>query len=425
MSRLAELPLVLRAESFGGVLFDPADATFLELDHEGFDLICDYADQPQRQRPDAEKVFLDQVASNLTRFGGRSIRRVSGSQSQDSVGVPVLSAPSLVDFQITDRCHLDCPHCYASSTSKGEHGAIEDIYFALDQIAEVGAYQVALGGGEPLLHPALEKILQRCHRLGIVPNVTTSGLHLGERNVGLLKEYCGAVGLSLEGVDADFARYRKTGFGRFQQALGRLLARGVPTVLQVTLSVETFSELDRIRDFCRRQEGIYGVIFLAFKPVGRGIGFGRPLSELDPTLVHEKLQETFFVLSETTRVGFDCCLTPAVTGTGSAFDAHAAGYLEGCSALRSSIGLLPNLDVLPCTFTAGHAVGNLRRNHLREIWAGLATVDFRKRMAEQAQRNLSCSSCAKYGYCLGGCPVMDLVNCSRDYLGNSADLNRG
>jgi hypothetical protein len=31
--RLARLPLVLRPEHFGGVLFDPADATFLELDH--------------------------------------------------------------------------------------------------------------------------------------------------------------------------------------------------------------------------------------------------------------------------------------------------------------------------------------------------------------------------------------------------------
>jgi len=32
----------------------------------------------------------------------------------------VLSGPTLVDFQITERCHMDCPHCYASSgISKG------------------------------------------------------------------------------------------------------------------------------------------------------------------------------------------------------------------------------------------------------------------------------------------------------------------
>ena len=32
MTSTAALPLTLRRESFGGILFDPLDATFLELD---------------------------------------------------------------------------------------------------------------------------------------------------------------------------------------------------------------------------------------------------------------------------------------------------------------------------------------------------------------------------------------------------------
>lgn len=415
-SNLARLPLVLRPESFGGVLFDPADATFIELDPEGFAVLAAYAEDPARPLEEDAVRLLDEVRANLGRLDGRAIRRVAIDAPAEPTRVPVLSAPSLVDFQITDQCHLGCPHCYAGSTPEGGHAAVADIELALGQIAEVGAFQVAIGGGEPLLHPHLERILERCHQLGLVPNLTTSGLHLGERNLVLIEQYCGAVGLSLEGVGEDFGRYRASGFERFQQSLARLLGRGIPTVLQVTLDADTFSRLDAITDFCRRQEGIYGVIFLAFKPVGRGTGFGTPLATLAPALVHERLQETFFTLAEVTRVGFDCCLTPGVTGTGNQFDAHVARYLEGCSALRSSIGLLPNLDVLPCTFTPGHAVGNLREQHLRDIWTGLATVRFRAHMAERAQRNASCSTCSKYGYCLGGCPVMDLVNCSRDYL---------
>jgi radical SAM protein with 4Fe4S-binding SPASM domain len=185
----------------------------------------------------------------------------------------------------------------------------------------------------------------------------------------------------------------------------------------VTLSTDTFERLAPIAAFCRRHDGIYGVIFLAFKPVGRGRHFGEPLAFLPPGVVHERLQQAFHALSSVTRVGFDCCLTAGVTGTGDAFDAHAARYLEGCSALRSSIGLSHKLDVMPCTFTAEHAVGNLRQNHLRDIWQGLQAGVFREKMADRAQQNSSCSSCAKYSYCLGGCPVMDLVNCSRDYLG--------
>ena len=413
---LARLPLVLRPERFGGVLFDPADATFLELDHDAFGLLWAYARDPDRPLDAGAAAFLDEVRANVTRLDGRPIRRIVLNGPDRPSPVPALAAPSLVDFQITDRCHLGCPHCYASSTPDGGHARIDDIELALAQIAEVGAYQVALGGGEPLLHPDLARILQRCHDHGLVPNLTTSGHGLGEHALDLIQTYCGAVGLSLEGVGDDFDQYRSTGFSRFRQTLARLLDRDIPTVLQITLNTDTFARLEGITDFCLTQPGLYGVIFLAFKPVGRGAVFGRPLSALAGRDVNERLQQSFFKLAEVTRVGFDCCLTPAVTGTGNAFDAHAARYLEGCSALRSSIGLLPNLDVLPCTFTPGHAVGNLRHEHLRDLWAGLATGRFRQHMAERAAANAACSDCAKYGYCLGGCPVMDLVDCSRGYL---------
>ncbi|WP_058556880.1 radical SAM/SPASM domain-containing protein [Thiohalocapsa sp. ML1] len=415
MSSLAELPLLLRAESFGGVLFDPADATFLEVDREAFELLRGYAVDPGLPLGPEEARLLGEVRESVTRLDGRPIRVVD--LARDGPGpVPTLSAPSLVDFQITDRCHLGCPHCYADSTPRGAHATLRDVELALEQIAEVGAFQVALGGGEPLLHPELPRILARCHALGLVPNLTTSGFGLDDRTLGLVGRYCGAVGLSLEGVGEPFDRYRATGFAYFRRTLARLRAQGVPTVLQVTLNAETFARLGSIVEFCRREEGLYGVIFLAFKPVGRGASFGEPLAALPARAVHERLQAAFFSLADVTRVGFDCCLTPAVTGTGSDFDAHAARYLEGCSALRSSVGLLPNLDVLPCTFTPTHCVGNLRRQHLREIWSALAARGFREDMAARARGRHACGSCAKYDYCLGGCPVMDLVDCSRGYL---------
>ncbi len=418
-SNLSRLPIVLRPEPFGGVLFDPADATFLELDTAGFSFLWEYFDNPGTRIGDDEATLLAEVKRNLTQLEQRSVRKISVDTPPDTSPVPILSAPSLVDFQITDQCHLDCPHCYASSTPEGQHASWADIQLALNQIAEVGSFQVALGGGEPLLHPQLEQILALCHQLGLVPNLTTSGLHLDDDRLDLLKHYCGAVGLSLEGVGEAFSPYRKMGFDHFQRALNKLQARGIPTVLQVTLNRDTFARLDSITDYCLSQHHLYGVLFLAFKPVGRGQTFGEPLAGLPPQEVHEKLQQTFFALAEKTRVGFDCCLTPGVTGTGNRFDTHAARYLEGCSAFRSSIGLLPNLDVLPCTFTPEHRVGNLKKQHLRDIWRSLATVGFRERMATKAANNLSCSSCGKYSYCLGGCPVMDLVNCNRDYLGST------
>ena len=412
------LPLALRREAFGGILFDPSDATFVELDNDGFDVVADFARTGTPPATPGAAAFLEELRDTLETLDGRDFRLIGLEPLVPAQPVPVLSAPTLVDFQITDKCHLDCPHCYAASTSAGAHGALEDIELALDQIAEVGVFQLAIGGGEPLLHPHIGRILERCHKLGIVPNLTTSGLNLNTTTLDLLSRYCGAVGVSLEGIGQDFNQYRKTGFERFEKTVKKLQDFSIPTVFQVTLNVETFQRLPEITEYCSRQENLYGVIFLAFKPVGRGAQFGQTLGHLPPRQVHEMLDSAFQCLSQATRVGFDCCLTPAVTGLDAGYDSHAAEFLEGCSALRTSLGLSPRLDVMPCTFTARHAVGNLKVQHLREIWHGLNSASFREKMAFKAAKNASCSSCSKYSYCLGGCPVMDLVNCGRNYLGS-------
>lgn len=425
--------LALRPEPFGGILFDPLDATFVELDREAYDALAAFA--RTGSAPAEAAPLLDDLRDTLSTFDGRPLRLTGDPAIRPRAdGLAVLSGPTLVDFQITDHCPLDCPHCYAESTPAGRHGALDDILMALDQIAEVGAFQLAIGGGEPLSHPHIGAILARCRALGMVPNLTTSGVGLTDAKLDLLADHCGAVGVSLEGVGDDFAAYRKSGFTRFERTVSALQDRGVPTVLQVTLNTDTFARLPQITAYIESLDGLYGVIFLAFKPVGRGAAFGRPLADLPPAQVHAGLEAAFTTLARRTRVGFDCCLTPAVAGLmagdleGPGPDestaAHAADHLEGCSALRSSLGLSPTLDVMPCTFTAAHAVGNLKDRHLRDIWRDMATERWRHALAARTggggnTANPRCAACGNRAACLGGCPVMDLANCDRDYLGRT------
>jgi radical SAM protein with 4Fe4S-binding SPASM domain len=415
MSDTSSLPITLRQESFGGILFDPFDGALVEVDHDAYRAVLDFTRSDPPWTDPQPQALLKKLREELYDFDNRAFRLIA-PVTPVSADIPVLSAPTLVDFQITNQCFEGCRHCYAESTAAGKHGLIEDIALALDQIAEVGVLQIALGGGEPLLHPEIGWILQRCFELGIVPNLTTSGRSIDDHKLDLLEYYCGAVGLSLEGVGDGFARFRKSGFRDFDRLLALILESDIPTVLQITLTAETLNALDEIVDYCLARPGLYGVIFLAFKPVGRGAQFGTPLAELPHSIVHAQLMRAFERLTGHCRVGFDCCLTPAVTGTGSGFDEHAAQYLEGCSALRTSIGLSHTLDVMPCTFTAKHKVGNLRQKHLAQIWRDLTTHEFRTTMAKIRTKSQHCADCGKYSYCLGGCPVMPLVDCARAYL---------
>src|SRR6266516_3500900 len=58
----------------------------------------------------------------------------------------------------------------------------------LSQAREMGAVQLGLSGGEPLLRDDLEEIVAHAHRLGFYVNLITSGVGLTERRAGTLKD---------------------------------------------------------------------------------------------------------------------------------------------------------------------------------------------------------------------------------------------
>ncbi|HTI89911.1 MAG TPA: radical SAM protein, partial [Puia sp.] len=65
-------------------------------------------------------------------------------------------------IEVTDRCNLSCPTCYASSSpTHGRHRTLEEIGMMLDAIvaSEGEPDVVQLSGGEPTIHPDFFGIL--------------------------------------------------------------------------------------------------------------------------------------------------------------------------------------------------------------------------------------------------------------------------
>jgi radical SAM protein with 4Fe4S-binding SPASM domain len=418
---IAELPLVLRREPFGGIVFDPFDGTMLELDHEAYEVARKTLKGLGLFFRKEKREMMRHIKQEVHWNRLREIREVTtpeGKPWASDVPVPSLSAPTLVDFQITDKCLMGCPHCYASSIPKGEHVPWEQIQRVVNQLHDCGVCQLAIGGGEPLLHPQIEDLLSMCHDKGIVPNLTTGGMELNDKNLPMLKKYCGAIGISMEGVGKRYSEVRKYKFEKFEEALDKLKDAGVPTVIQMTLSRANFDHLDEMAEFCLTRPELYGAIFLAYKPVGRGETYSQALSTLDAETVSKGLSRAFRTLSAQMRVGYDCCMTPGVAGVEAELAFADESNLEGCSALRGSVGISSRLDVIPCTFTWRHQIGNLKKEHLRDIWRNANAERFRQRIEIKSQNNRACSGCMKKTACHGGCPVMPLINCHRDHIGD-------
>jgi 7,8-dihydro-6-hydroxymethylpterin dimethyltransferase len=64
--------------------------------------------------------------------------------------------------EITSSCNLKCPMCYAESGPGGEHLPFEQVKRAIDRLVHVegGAEVLQLSGGEPTIHPEIDRVLE-------------------------------------------------------------------------------------------------------------------------------------------------------------------------------------------------------------------------------------------------------------------------
>jgi len=92
-------------------------------------------------------------------------------------------------LELTYRCPLHCVFCYNPTdfARTGPELCTEDWLRVLREARALGAVQLGLSGGEPLVRDDLELIVAEAHRLGFYINLITSGVGLNETRIAALK----------------------------------------------------------------------------------------------------------------------------------------------------------------------------------------------------------------------------------------------
>lgn len=112
-----------------------------------------------------------------TLFNRDSGAKIRMSFDQQAPPYEKAFAPELVDIKITDYCPFDCKFCYQGSTKEGQHADMPFLYSVARALKHLRVFEVAIGGGEPTMHPQFEDILRNFRSYGVVPNFTTKSLH--------------------------------------------------------------------------------------------------------------------------------------------------------------------------------------------------------------------------------------------------------
>ena len=92
--------------------------------------------------------------------------------------------------EITYRCPLHCVFCYNPVDYAKQHKELstKEWIDVLRQGRRMGAAQLGLSGGEPLLRNDLEEIVEEGRKLGYYINLITSGIGLTEKRIKRLKD---------------------------------------------------------------------------------------------------------------------------------------------------------------------------------------------------------------------------------------------
>ena len=78
--------------------------------------------------------------------------------------------PLSIDLKITNYCETGCPWCHESSTLLGKHSDPDLLLKKLSGLPR--NTEIALGGGNPLRHPELSKIIKGLQDFGYIVNMT-------------------------------------------------------------------------------------------------------------------------------------------------------------------------------------------------------------------------------------------------------------
>jgi organic radical activating enzyme len=114
-----------------------------------------------------------------------------------------LEYPEFLDVKLTEKCFGKCEYCYMSSNQQDTHysnviSKIKNYFGILTENQK--PFQVAIGGGEPTLHPDFIEVLKTFKELGIEPNYTTNGMFIEQDNkeeiLKVTEELCGGVAIS-------------------------------------------------------------------------------------------------------------------------------------------------------------------------------------------------------------------------------------
>ncbi len=303
-----------------------------------------------------------------------------------------LSAPLEVHLSVTNACSLRCGHCYMDSGERdADELTAEDFRRAVDLLAGMGVFHMALGGGEALERTDFFELANYVRDCGIVPNLTTNGM-LMTREIAAKCRIFGQVNVSVHGAESQGPHV----FAEGVRAVDLLLAAGVSVGLNYVVTRQNFEQLTDVFTYAGEQ-GLTDLEFLRLKPSGRGKldYFERRLTPVQNLEFFPTIRRMSQESGVTAKI--DCSFVPMFCRHRPDKTLMEQFSVYGCEAGNVLLGVRSDGRFAGCSFLSG------KENifDLPRLWSGSEYLLRLRKWSDQAPE--PCRSCDYLDICKGGC----------------------
>lgn len=263
---------------------------------------------------------------------GRVVHRILPLDGKDKRMTAVLEPSpaevgvSFLWLEITGKCQLECKHCYADSSSAGDHGTmtVDDWKRVIDQAAGAGVAAVQFIGGEPTMHPDLADLVLHALSRSLRVEVFTNLVHVSDE----LWEVFSRPGVSLA------TSYYSDDPGQHQEITGR------PTHARTKANIA--------------------------KALARGIQLRTGVIDMGGQQRADAARDELVHLG-VPKVGYDRLreIGRGVRGVGESAAQLCGQCGDGVAAV------MPDGSVRPCTMSRWMATGNVRKQGLADTLAAM------------------------------------------------------
>lgn len=418
-----------RKEYFGGILFNIRTGTMMDVDREAYLLILLIQTMGIVDVNDLDKLWFNVYNKHINRRAvikiiekllayrilvvmpngqlNKDYDVLSNHRDQTRIDGPdpqLISAPETVHWAVTYKCELECPDCYVRRHRDNFTTELDtkEALTIIDKIADAGVFQLAIGGGEPLLREDIISIVARAYERKLVVHVTTGRYQHKPDALRELAKYIKSLQIGIK--QEELLGQPKNEKEKLSQLIAMTSELGLDIGANLMLSNSTLCAFEHIIDLLAAV-GFKRLTLLRYKPPG---DIQRWLKEKPDEYTLLEFERKFFKTVDTypdIQFRVDCGLaflerklSPQIA------EAHG---IRGCTAANRILSIAPNGSIFACSQLVGQGLsaGNLLGDDLKNIWMNSEVLRrYRSFRTKKSFKKSYCGQCAAKTHC-GGCRV--------------------